>query len=600
MGKGSETHIDLDIRYFRRYPKEADFAITLGGRPFNAKTVDYSLDGVRIVIEDSPPLNPGDDIPLDIEELDIHQRGRVVWTEKVHPGLKAGVLKTGPLKGTLKNYPLPDILIGLQRTLKTGILDVRRGSLYKKVYIRNGNMIFATSNHEKDRLGDVLLKIRKINRKQYDKAAEIERKTAARYAEILVHMGYLKPSELVSALEQQARRIIGSLFALRDAEFEFAEGPLPPEDTVTLNLSVANLIYRAVKKNANVELLKNHLLDSVVDFSSSPLNLFQDIHLTPTDKMLLSCVDGKTSIGDIIRRSPRNRGEPLKTIFALLEARFLEIKDKGISPSGIEAGEIFEGNRETDNALIDEIEKMYSGYENLDYYRILGLERHGAAGEIKKAYYRAAKKYHPDLHLGLPEDTKKKLLEIFTYITNAYITLSHPGKRDKYDGCLRQDEADAAKNAGTSYGFSALEKDVVRKEYDGHLQEDDARFLRNAEIAKLRFREGKTEFGRKMFHAASRLFAMAIYFDGSAPEYHYFYGCSLAMLENPKEAVKALNRANKLRPLNADILAELGHVYMNLGFPLRAKGYFDKAIKCDPSSERGKEGLERLTAAGSP
>jgi curved DNA-binding protein CbpA len=310
--------------------------------------------------------------------------------------------------------------------------------------------------------------------------------------------------------------------------------------------------------------------------------------------MLLSCVDGKTSIGDIIRRSPRTRGEPLKTIFALLEARFLVIKDKGKSPSGIRAGEIFEKNREGGDALINEIEKMYSGYENLDYYRVLGLDRHVTPDEIKKAYYRAAKKYHPDLHFGLPEDSKKKLLEIFTYITNAYLTLSHSQKREKYNDCVRQDSQGKAETAGRAYRFSPLEKDIEIKEYDGHLQPDDARFLRNSEIARLRFGEGKTKFRQKKFHEASRLFAMAIYFDGSMPEYHYFYGCSLAGLDNLKEAVKALNRANELMPLNADILAELGHVYMELGFPLRAKGYFDRAIRCDPSNARGTEGIEIL------
>jgi tetratricopeptide (TPR) repeat protein len=57
-----------------------------------------------------------------------------------------------------------------------------------------------------------------------------------------------------------------------------------------------------------------------------------------------------------------------------------------------------------------------------------------------------------------------------------------------------------------------------------------------------------------------------------------------------------LNRANELKPTNADILAELGHVYMDLGFPLRAKGYFDRALKYDPSSRRAKEGIEILGA----
>jgi tetratricopeptide (TPR) repeat protein len=224
------------------------------------------------------------------------------------------------------------------------------------------------------------------------------------------------------------------------------------------------------------------------------------------------------------------------------------------------------------------------------------LDQYAPAEKIKKAYYRAAKKYHPDLHLGLPEDTKQKLLEIFTYITNAYLTLSHLHRRQEYDSCFMQGKPHGGESPKTSKGPSTPEKGAVNKQDDGRLPRDDASHLTNAETAGRRFEEGKDKFRRKEFDEAARLFATAIYFDGSVPEYHFFYGRALAARGDLKEAAKALNRANELKPTNADILAELGHVYMDLGFPLRAKGYFDRALKYDPSSRRAKEGIEILGA----
>jgi hypothetical protein len=98
---------------------------------------------------------------------------------------------------------------------------VSYGSVNKKVYIKNGNIISASSNYEKDRLGDVLLKNRKINKKQYDKAAEMKKKTGSSYTSILLHMGYLKPPEVIRAAGLRTRRIAGSLFASKEYEFEF-------------------------------------------------------------------------------------------------------------------------------------------------------------------------------------------------------------------------------------------------------------------------------------------------------------------------------------------------------------------------------------------
>ena len=63
-----------------------------------------------------------------------------------------------------------------------------------------------------------------------------------------------------------------------------------------------------------------------------------------------------------------------------------------------------------------------------DYYEVLGVDKKASANEIKKAYRKLAKKYHPDLHPD-DESANKK----FTEINEAYEVLSDPEKRNKYD-----------------------------------------------------------------------------------------------------------------------------------------------------------------------
>jgi curved DNA-binding protein len=65
-----------------------------------------------------------------------------------------------------------------------------------------------------------------------------------------------------------------------------------------------------------------------------------------------------------------------------------------------------------------------------DYYKILGVERSATEKEIKTAYRKLARKWHPDLH---PSDKKKEAEEQFKRINEAYEVLSDPEKRDKYD-----------------------------------------------------------------------------------------------------------------------------------------------------------------------
>ncbi|HPR63093.1 MAG TPA: J domain-containing protein [Thermoanaerobaculia bacterium] len=63
-----------------------------------------------------------------------------------------------------------------------------------------------------------------------------------------------------------------------------------------------------------------------------------------------------------------------------------------------------------------------------DYYKILGVSRKASRNEIKKAYRRLARKYHPDVNPG-----DKKSEEMFKQISEAYSVLSDSEKRKRYD-----------------------------------------------------------------------------------------------------------------------------------------------------------------------
>ncbi|MDO9288903.1 MAG: PilZ domain-containing protein, partial [Thermodesulfovibrionales bacterium] len=114
-------------RHFRRYKKRSMFNLLIGGKSFGAETVDYSADGVRLIIEDSPPIAEGTIIDLNIKEAAIHTTGEIVWLKKSKTHTRAGLKMTGPVKGSLKHHMLADILMGLQRSKLTGIFEIKSG-----------------------------------------------------------------------------------------------------------------------------------------------------------------------------------------------------------------------------------------------------------------------------------------------------------------------------------------------------------------------------------------------------------------------------------------------------------------------------------------
>ena len=87
----------------------------------------------------------------------------------------------------------------------------------------------------------------------------------------------------------------------------------------------------------------------------------------------------------------------------------------------------------------------------IDYYKILGVDKNIPQKDIRSAYRKRAKQFHPDLH---PNDPKAKAK--FQALSEAFEVLNDPEKRAKYDQYGEQwRNADAYEQAGGFGGGAA-------------------------------------------------------------------------------------------------------------------------------------------------
>lgn len=92
-----------------------------------------------------------------------------------------------------------------------------------------------------------------------------------------------------------------------------------------------------------------------------------------------------------------------------------------------------------------------------DYYAILAVSKDADEDELKKAYRKAALKWHPDRHSTAEEEDKKKAEAVFKDVSEAYAVLNDPTKRRQYDaGATFNASGDvdmSDEHEGHSHGF---------------------------------------------------------------------------------------------------------------------------------------------------
>ena len=151
----------------------------------------------------------------------------------------------------------------------------------------------------------------------------------------------------------------------------------------------------------------------------------------------------------IISLSSLDELQTIKILAALICTRIIAPMDKGAQAGGIEVDTVRDHESMPVSDLLDEIDYLYKNLDSLDYYSFLGIEKWSPSDKIKKAYYQAVKKFHPDKHLDISSDmAKTRLNSIFSHITEIYKVLSDPEKKRQYDQSIPYKQTTGIKRTG--------------------------------------------------------------------------------------------------------------------------------------------------------
>ncbi len=153
-----------------------------------------------------------------------------------------------PSSGNTRDFPLPVILQELQEGNATGALIVQCDGAEKCIYVKGGQIVFASSSDGRDRLGEMLVRSGILSREHLDEALNLARQSAGlkKIGAILVEKKFVSPRDLFAGLKTQVKDILYSLFLLDAAEYRY-ETRLPP-DVIQLQFDLPELISELIER----------------------------------------------------------------------------------------------------------------------------------------------------------------------------------------------------------------------------------------------------------------------------------------------------------------------------------------------------------------
>ncbi len=221
-------------------------------------------------------------------------------------------------------YKIQDVFYEFYTSGKTGVIKVFfPGNIVKTVYFSEGNIVFATSNSEKDKLTNILIKNKKITKEQLNMALKQMDKSIS-LGRNLVNMGLITHKELVWAVKIQVLSIVFSILMLKEGEYSIIEGFLP-EGIIKLPFNTLKILFDSLLLFKDKDWISEQISPEMVFKKTIYFDEYKEKILpNPNYEKIYELIDGNRSVGEITGMVDIEDFKVYKLFYALKFLKLIE------------------------------------------------------------------------------------------------------------------------------------------------------------------------------------------------------------------------------------------------------------------------------------
>ena len=235
--------------------------------------------------------------------------------------------------GSLSKDSLSSIVRAIYVGGKSGVLYLSNKNVSKRLYFNRGSIVFAGSDDEEDRLGEMLAREGRIKRSDLDFAWQVMKQTGRSLEETIVEMELMSPGEIEAQGVRRMRTIIYSSFGWVSGKYRFEKLENPVADEMAIHLSTVDIILggiRQIQDSATVRTLLGDL-KGTISRPAKPVLPYKESSLTTQEMVVLdlagSRADGSSTAADLAAISPLGEDETLRCLCSLVSLGALEMEN---------------------------------------------------------------------------------------------------------------------------------------------------------------------------------------------------------------------------------------------------------------------------------
>ena len=540
---------------------------------------------------------------------------------------------------------------------RTGHLHFTRPKQWRSLRFLKGQILHATSDVEGEHLGDVLVRYGLLAQEDLDRARRVVLSERKKLGTVLDAMGIMAKDELESSIKLHVREVLFNVTETADVKYSFEELGEDSflEEELQSRVTPGEMILEAARRIQDPTIVAKVLgdIDRVIAPAAHPVLGTQKLTLTPTDGFVLSRVDGTLTAREVFHLTPLPAEDTERSLFALLCTGAVEYRvpaarpgprsgarpepGSGASPSTSVASapvppapsapppapvpppphpvaahppvapppappvappadpaRVEAARRAAAETRRREIEELHGGLRTKDHFEILGIPRASNADEVKEAYFRLARPYHPDAALDPSlEDLREKRSAVFIRLGEAYETLRSPTSRTRYETAFPPRRGPRRDSPPTPVPPPAPGPPPA-------IVHDPAREM---EMAGRELAKAQRLMTEEKYWDAIQILEPAIPLMEATASRRARVLLARAYMKNPKwrhRAEELLGNVVREAPDSPEPYLVLGELYRGAQLRARAAAMYRKALQLSPRNEEALNALRAIDAEDLP